>query len=285
MSAGAPAVAGGGSRIGLLEGALVHRLERMRLRPRVLKTTTARGERLAGKGGASTDFADYRDSVAGDDLRAVDWNAFVRLRRPYLKTFRREEDRHFVILIDASRSMAFEGKLLAAKRLASALAVCAMAATDRVSIWAAGAVAGDRVVAPVRGRGALGRVLAAIASVPDETKGKSLEDAVAAVTARHQGRGSALVISDFLCDAEPRGASSAALARSGSSCSRCRSSRPARSTPTSRATCAWSTARTRPPASTSPPPAACSRSTTRRASGSPPSSRQGAAPPADARSA
>ncbi len=60
------------------------------------------------------------------------------------------------------------------------------------------------MVAPVRGRATLGRVLAAVAGLPDETRGRSLEDAVTAVAARHSGRGSALVLSDFLCAAAPR---------------------------------------------------------------------------------
>jgi uncharacterized protein (DUF58 family) len=191
-------------RLGLLDTGLVHALERMRLVPRVLRTATTRGDRLAGKGGASTDFADYRDYVAGDDLRAVDWNAFMRLRRPYLKTYRREEDRHLVVIIDCSRSMGFEGKLSLARSLASALAVPALAASDRVSVWAPGAIPGDRLLAPVRGRQALGRVLAAIAGLPAEAVGAPLPDAIAAVCARHQGRGAALVLSDFLLAGDVR---------------------------------------------------------------------------------
>ncbi len=191
-------------RIGLLETGFVHALERLRLIPRVLRTATTRGDRLSGKGGASTDFADYRDYVAGDDLRAVDWNAFMRLRRPYLKTYRREEDRHLVIIIDASRSMGFEGKLALARNLASALAVPALAGSDRVSVWAPGAVPGDRLVGPVRGRAALGRVLEAIARLGEDAVGMPLAEAVASVCARHAGRGAALLLSDFLVAGDVR---------------------------------------------------------------------------------
>lgn len=197
-------VAGASRQIGDLDTALIHRLERLRLIPRSLRTAHTRGERLVGKGGASTDFADYREYVPGDDMRAIDWNAFMRLRRPYLKTFRREEDRHLVVILDCSRSMSFGGKLAFAKRVGSALAVMALAANDRVSVWAPGAVAGDRLVAPVRGRQALGRVLSAIAALSDDARGTPLTEAIRTVAARHSGRGAALVLSDLLVPGEAR---------------------------------------------------------------------------------
>ena len=54
-------------------------------------TNRAHGEHLSGKGGTSIEFSDFRDYVAGDDLRHVDWNIFSRLHRPYVKQFRYEE--------------------------------------------------------------------------------------------------------------------------------------------------------------------------------------------------
>lgn len=58
----------------LFDNSVLHQIERMRLRPQRRLTNRARGEHLSGKGGSSTDFADFRDYAAGDDLRYVDWN-------------------------------------------------------------------------------------------------------------------------------------------------------------------------------------------------------------------
>ena len=69
----------------LLDNDVLARLERMRLCPRRRLTNRSRGEHHASKGGTSTEFADYRDYVAGDDVRYVDWNIFARLERPYVK--------------------------------------------------------------------------------------------------------------------------------------------------------------------------------------------------------
>src|SRR5258708_19908131 len=91
----------------LLDNDVLARLEKMRLMPRRRLTNRSRGEHHAAKGGTSTEFADYRDYVAGDDVRYVDWNIFPRLERPYVKFYRHEEQLHVVTIVDASSSMQF----------------------------------------------------------------------------------------------------------------------------------------------------------------------------------
>ena len=103
----------------LLENSTLARVERMRLTPLRRLTNRSRGEHLAGKGGTSTEFNDYRDYVAGDDMRYVDWNIFSRLNRPYLKLYRHEEEMHVVVLLDASSSMLFGSKFERARQLAA----------------------------------------------------------------------------------------------------------------------------------------------------------------------
>ena len=107
----------------LFENDILSRLERLRVNPRRRRTNRSRGEHLSGKGGTSTEFSDYRDYVEGDDVRNVDWNIFARINRPYVKIYQHEEEMHVVILIDASSSMMFEGKLDRAKQLAAAFGV------------------------------------------------------------------------------------------------------------------------------------------------------------------
>src|SRR5215204_476465 len=94
----------------LFDNQTLSRLERLRIRPRQRRPNRSRGEHLHGKGGTSTEFTDYRDYVAGDDVRFVDWNTFARLNRPYLKLYKHEEEMHVVVIIDASSSMQFDGK-------------------------------------------------------------------------------------------------------------------------------------------------------------------------------
>lgn len=56
---------------------------------------------------ASAEFADYRPYIPGDDVHSLDWRAYARTDRDYIKLFRKETDMQCHILLDASGSMAF----------------------------------------------------------------------------------------------------------------------------------------------------------------------------------
>ncbi|MFO1528481.1 MAG: DUF58 domain-containing protein [Kiritimatiellia bacterium] len=118
----------------LLTNAQIHRIERLRIGASRRFTNRGRGEHLAGRGGASTEFADFRDYHEGDDIRYIDWNIYSRLRRPYLKIFRTEEEMHVVIIVDASASMRFDGKHGRALSLAAAFGISGLLAGERVSV-------------------------------------------------------------------------------------------------------------------------------------------------------
>lgn len=197
-----PALSSGATRLtSLLDNQVIAQLERLRLHSVRKATNRGRGDHLAGRGGASTDFADYRDYAPGDDLRFVDWNIFSRLERPYLKLYRREEERHLVIVIDASRSMRFDGKLERARELAAAFAVTGLHANDRVSVWATGHGEACRLV-PARGRASLRRAFSAIEGISAASGVQPIEQGIDTMLVRHRGRGIAVVLSDFLTDGD-----------------------------------------------------------------------------------
>ena len=170
----------------------------MRLKPNRRLTNRARGEHLSGKGGSSTDFADFRDYVAGDDLRYVDWNIFARLRRPYIKQFQHEEEMHVVLLIDASTSMLFEDKMLRAKQLAAAFGIMGLQNVERVSAYAIHARQDQPwMLPPGAGRTRIRKLLKFLEDV--EGGGSvPIEKAIETMLRFHRGRGIAIVISDFL---------------------------------------------------------------------------------------
>src|ERR671916_421924 len=95
-----------------------------------------KGERRSKRKGQSVEFADFRNYVAGDDLRFIDWNMYARLDRLFLKMFLEEEDLHFYALIDTSQSMNFgePTKLHYAKQLAASLGFIGLVRADRVKI-------------------------------------------------------------------------------------------------------------------------------------------------------
>lgn len=172
------------------------RLARLRLNAHRRFTNRARGEHLAAKGGTSTEFCDFRDYSPGDDARFVDWNIFARINRPYLKQYHMEEEMHLVLLVDASTSMTFEGKLALAKQMAAAVAVIGLRSTEKVSIHVAGAKAAPSL-RPCSGRAAAGKVFAFLEAI--EGGGEQTIDAgVENLLRYHRGRGVVMIVSDFL---------------------------------------------------------------------------------------
>lgn len=117
------------------------------------------GERHSKARGRSVEFEDYRQYVAGDDLRHIDWNVFARLDRFFIKVFLEEQDLAVHIAIDASASMdaGNPNKLIQAQRLAMALAYIGLVNNNRVVVWAFDE-RGVRYLPPVRGRTSVQRV-------------------------------------------------------------------------------------------------------------------------------
>lgn len=77
--------------------------------------------------GFSLEFSDYRHYVAGDDLRRLDWRAFGRNERLYIRQYEQECNLRVHLLVDASRSMEYSdgdrpSKYQFAARLAAGLA-------------------------------------------------------------------------------------------------------------------------------------------------------------------
>src|ERR1700753_3864745 len=107
----------------LLSPEFMSRLEQPYVMSRKLLAGKMKGERRSKRKGQSVEFADYRNYVAGDDLRFLDWNLYASLDKLFLRLFREEEALPFYVLIDNSLSMAFGSptKLHYAKQVAAAL--------------------------------------------------------------------------------------------------------------------------------------------------------------------
>jgi uncharacterized protein (DUF58 family) len=95
--------------------------------------------------GSSIEFAEYRKYVPGDDLRRLDWRAYGRSDRFYIKEFEADTNLRCCLIIDTSGSMGFGSqgitKLEYARRLAGTLAYLASQQGDAVGLaCAAGSV-------------------------------------------------------------------------------------------------------------------------------------------------
>ncbi len=172
------------------------RLARLRLNASRRFTNRARGEHLTAKGGASTEFCDFRDYSPGDDVRFVDWNIFARINRLYLKQYHQEEEMHIALLVDASTSMTFEGKITLAQQLAAALGVVGLRGSEKVSSCVLGGPSAVRL-APCSGRASVRKLLTFLEGIEGGGE-RTIDAGIDEFLRQHRGRGVAIVLSDFL---------------------------------------------------------------------------------------
>ncbi|MGI8999858.1 MAG: DUF58 domain-containing protein [Candidatus Limnocylindria bacterium] len=176
----------------------LRRLEQLELASRRMTAGRMKGERRSVRRGQSVEFADYRNYTAGDDLRQLDWNAYARLEKLFVKLFVEEEDVTVHILVDASRSMDFgePNKLDAARRAAAALGYLGLSSMDRVSV----AFLGDGNAAGIRPMRGKRRALELFRflSEPRAERLTGLAAAARAYASRMRGSGPLLLISDLM---------------------------------------------------------------------------------------
>jgi uncharacterized protein (DUF58 family) len=197
----------------LLTPELLRRLEQLQLLAARRAKSSARGERRSRARGQSVEFADYRNYVAGDDFRYIDWNLYGRLDRLFLKLYEEERELPVRIFLDASESMTFgePPKFDFARQVAAAIGYVALSGFDRVSVIPFPGLADAQRDAATRNaelaaRGALRAVrgkkssiqyfqnLGALSAAGSADLNESLRRG--ALEARHSGL--AVVLSDFL---------------------------------------------------------------------------------------
>jgi len=88
--------------------------------------------------GSSVEFSEYRKYVPGDDLRRLDWRAFGRSDRYFVKEFEADTNLRCCLVVDTSGSMGYGStplnKLEYAKRLAGTIGHLAVRQGDAVGL-------------------------------------------------------------------------------------------------------------------------------------------------------
>src|SRR5215211_1904482 len=86
--------------------------------------------------GFSTDFAEHRQYMPGDDLRHLDWKLLARTDRLYIKKYQSDTNTQIMLMVDTSGSMGYASgavtKMQYAQFLASSLAYLGVRQHDAV---------------------------------------------------------------------------------------------------------------------------------------------------------
>ena len=189
-----------------LERQTLERLERLALRWRQSFTGLLGGNNVSRFSGVGHEFLDHRHFHHGDDLRSVNWRAFLRLERLFLKMFRTEPRTPVRILLDASESMSCgavdgrpgEAKFSYACRLAAALTYVGLVRLETMVLQPFG----QGLAESFRAQGGRHRYAPAARFLSGlRTAGRSdFRETARQFAHRYGSAGLAIVISDFLDD-------------------------------------------------------------------------------------
>jgi uncharacterized protein (DUF58 family) len=88
--------------------------------------------------GASIEFVEHRQYYPGDEIRHIDWRAFGKTGKYYIKEFEDETNLRAYLLVDASGSMAYSGKTLSKwhydRQVAAAMGYLLLSQRDSVGL-------------------------------------------------------------------------------------------------------------------------------------------------------
>jgi uncharacterized protein (DUF58 family) len=169
-----------------VDPAQLARLGSLPIKARVIVEGALSGLHRAAVHGASVEFAEHKEYSPGDELRHVDWKAYAKLDRYYVKQFEQESQLTVYLVLDASASMAFSGggiaKLEYGGLALAALAYLVIQQQDKVGLIACGDRALETLVPPRARTTHLHDIMSVLESII--TRGATGDESPAAALAR-----------------------------------------------------------------------------------------------------
>jgi uncharacterized protein (DUF58 family) len=123
----------------VLSPAYLSSLKGLALKARMVLEGTMAGRHLSPFHGFSSEFAQYKGYVPGDDLKFLDWKVYGRNDQLVTRQYRDETNASAYLVLDSSESMGYTGggpvtKLEYAAVLAASLAMMAFSQRDAVAV-------------------------------------------------------------------------------------------------------------------------------------------------------
>ena len=130
------------TRHAFIDTQVLSRLSGLALHARMPMLGSVSGRHRSPIRGSSLEFAQYRKYVPGDDTRRMDWRAWGRSDRFYIKEFEADTNLRLCLIVDTSGSLEFavdgHSKLDYMKSLAGTLAYLTSRQGDAVGLYSAG---------------------------------------------------------------------------------------------------------------------------------------------------
>jgi uncharacterized protein (DUF58 family) len=186
----------------LIDRTFLERLERLTIHWSKSFPGLVGGHDRSRFSGPGQEFLDHRHFHQGDDLRSVNWRAYLRLEKLFLKMFQIEPRVPVRLMLDVSESMSTgsPSKFDCARRLAAALTYVGLVRLDSVTVQPFAA----QLLDPITASGGRHR-FSPTAEFLTALQPGGVTDLMAAARAfvgEYSQRGLLIVVSDFLDDGE-----------------------------------------------------------------------------------
>ncbi len=189
----------------LLDPKALAKLSTVKLRARAVVEGVLSGLHKSPHQGQSVEFAEHKEYAPGDEIRHIDWKAYGKFDKYYVKRFEHETNLRAFLAVDASASMNYRSgdlsKLDVACALAASLAYLLIRQQDAVGLM----VLRERSVEYIPPRSSAGHLQAILQSL-EGLRGEGpthLGDAADLLSERARRRAAVIVLSD-LFDEDPR---------------------------------------------------------------------------------
>lgn len=186
-----------------IDHTLLARLSALPLESRQAMIGSVAGKHRSPHRGSSVEFAEYRKYVPGDDTRRLDWKAFARSDRFYIKEFEADTNLRGYFVVDSSGSMNFasgesDTKIQYARRIAASLSYLLVKQGDAAGL----SVCNDKIhleIPPSRSASQLQHIFDSLGKL--EPKGETgLVEALHTVAEKVKQRALVVILSDLFCD-------------------------------------------------------------------------------------
>ncbi len=191
----------------LLDPATLAKLGNLRLRVRAIAEGILTGLHKSPHHGQSVEFAEHKEYSPGDEIRHIDWKAYGKFDRYYVKRFEHETNLRAYLVVDASGSMGYRGhpdrltKLETASAFAATLAYLLFRQQDAAGlVLVQGHVSG--AVPPRASASHLGPIVEALEAARAE--GETRLGAAVDWIVEHAPRRSSVVVFSDLFDREEK---------------------------------------------------------------------------------
>jgi len=184
---------------------ILRRVRRMEVRTSRLVDDTMAGRYASVFKGRGMDFDRVRNYVAGDDVRAIDWNVTARTGDPYVKLFTEERELTILLIVDVSASSDFgsvaDSKRELAAEAAGVLAASAIRNRDKVGLilFSEGV---ELYIPPAKGRTHILRLIREALFFQPEKRGTNIGAALDFANQVISRRAVVFLVSDF-CPGTP----------------------------------------------------------------------------------